>query len=122
MSKTKGKGWQNQKWWLPWQKLLNKAAQQTMMELQAFLNQKGLMEEIHATDKAYQLGFVREDEQGRERWSLRKYINMMKADKKVKKLQDQGKRIHPALVRRALEMEHLNEMDMMPEHLKSINR
>ncbi len=112
----------NRRIWVPWQKLLNKSLKQTLTELQVFLNEKGLMEGNNATEKAYELNFVRE-ENGKERWNLDKYIKMMKADKKRNKLREQGKRIHPALTRRALiNQEHVSEMCLQADqHLRAIN-
>lgn len=92
----------NQPQWVSFFKLLNRSSRQTPHELRIFLEHKGLSSSGKATDKAHRLGFVKKKE-GREKWHLRKYLHMMQADKKLKKLRRQGKSIHPMVYKRALE-------------------
>ena len=90
--------------WVSWFKLLNKSKKQTPGQLRAFLEAKGLVQKHQATTKAIKLGFARRTADGTERWHLKKYINMMQADKKLKKLQARGVPIKPPYYYRALEV------------------
>lgn len=92
---------QKAKQWVIWFRLVNKAKHQTLNQLKAFLTEKGLLDGKNASDKAYRMGFVRLED-GKEKWHLKKYVEMMQADNKLKKLQEQGKEIHLIVRRRAL--------------------
>lgn len=87
--------------WVSFLKLVNRSAKQTIEQLRGFLIEKGLSDGERATELAYKLGFVKLIE-GHEKWHRDRYINMMQADKKYKKLKEQGKTVHRAILRRAL--------------------
>lgn len=91
----------SKKLWVDWRDLVNKSLGQTVAELQEFLEEKGLLRDGVAGEKAYGLKFVRKID-GKEKWHLSRYIKMMQAHNKIKKLKRQGKVIHPALCRQAL--------------------
>jgi len=87
--------------WVTWFDLLNKSKHQTINQLKTFLIEKGLSDGNQATSEAFKFGFVRLIE-GKEKWNKKKYLEMMQADKKLKKLQGQGrKEIHPMVYMRA---------------------
>mgnify|MGYP001618646519 CR=1 FL=1 len=67
--------------WVSWFKLLNKSKHQTLYELKGFLVEEGLSTGENATEKAYKIGLVR-NQDGREQWCLRKYIRIMQTAKK----------------------------------------
>ena len=90
------------KWVKNWRQLVNQSTHQTITQLQQFLQHKGLLNEISATSKAFKLGFSKTQED-KTVWNLKKYIQMMQADKKLKKLIRQGKEIHPKMYYHALE-------------------
>jgi hypothetical protein len=81
--------------------LLNKSKHQTIGDLFDFLKEKGLSDGERASKKAYDMQFAKL-ESGKERWNLKNYIEMMKSDKKVKKLLSMGKDPHPKMYARAL--------------------
>lgn len=81
--------------------LLNKSKHQTVIDLFLFLKEKDLSDGKQATPKAYNLGFVKLVD-GKERWNKKKYIEMMQADKKIKKMLLAGKSPHPKMYMRAL--------------------
>lgn len=87
--------------WVHRFRLLNKSKRQTVAELQSFLEEKGLVSGGSPTEAAFRLGFARLID-GKEKWNVSKYIPMMQADKKLRKLRSQGKPIHPSLCRQAL--------------------
>jgi len=87
--------------WVSWFKLLNNSKKETLDHLRSFLVERGLSDGEKATDKAFRLGFVK-DEEGKERWNVKKYIKMMQADKKIKKCLAHGKDVHPMMHRHAL--------------------
>lgn len=91
----------NRSHWVRFDVLLNKAKHQTLPELRAFMQAKGLSDGFHATELAYELGFAKRFD-GRVLWHLKRYIQMMQADKKVRKCRQQGKPVHPAALRCAL--------------------
>ena len=81
---------------------MNQSTHQTITKLQQFLQSKGLLDEVSATSKAFKLGFAKIQDE-KTIWNLKKYIQMMQADKKLNKLIKQGKKINPKIYFYALE-------------------
>jgi hypothetical protein len=100
-NKNKNHKHKRNNWVSNWRKLVNKSKHQTITELQLFLQSKNLLEGVVATNKAYKLGFTKSKD-NKTLWNLKKYISMMKADRKIKKLEKKEKIIHPALKQMAL--------------------
>ena len=89
--------------WVELRELLNRSKRQTIGELREFLASKGLLDaDGKPSERAYQLGFVRNQDDGLARWHLAKYIHMMQADKKVSKILRQGRQPHRLQFDRAL--------------------
>jgi hypothetical protein len=80
---------------------LNKSKHETVDQLKAFLVSKGLSDGSEATAKAYDLGYARAIE-GKTKWNLKKYIDLMQANKKLQKRLEAGKPIHPNDYKRAM--------------------
>lgn len=94
--------------WVNWRKLLNKSNKQTIGELQAFLTEKELMNnERFPTKKAYTMGFARYED-GASKWSLNKYLSMIRANKQLEKLLRKGKQVPRNIYSRAL-VKHPNQ-------------
>jgi hypothetical protein len=88
--------------WVSWFKLLNKSTGMTLDELKAILIEKGLSDGYTPTLRAHELGFAKNGGDGKTLWDRGKFIAMMQADRKARKLISQGKRVHPLTLKRAL--------------------
>lgn len=94
-------------WVTNWRQLVNRSKKDTVTDVEKFLTGKGLLSRDHgppcATAKAVQLGFAKENEDGRFFWDRRRYLGLVKASRSYERCMAKGKKPGRAVCRYALE-------------------
>lgn len=92
--------------WVNWMKLANRSNGQTVNDARRFLIKKGLADNtkstVEPTAKAFRMKYVRLVD-GRHRWSGQRFLDLVRADRKLKKLITNGGPIKASYYHRALE-------------------
>lgn len=93
-------------WVNHWSKLANKSRHEAIGDVASFLKEKGLLENTTGkwgpTRLAWDVRLVRRQADDTVVWSVKQYVQMRDADRKVRQVLSGGGEPHPADMRRAL--------------------